>query len=374
MKHVKGYDTLRAFAVSFVIISHWGPHQFKSQLLTFFFTKIKPDGAFGVDLFFVLSGYLITKILLNARYEALVSERMQIIKSFYVRRMLRIFPVYFLLIFTVAFVFHDSYVKSNILYYITYTSNFLSFKASAWQGLSHTWSLAVEEQFYLIWPWIIVYSPKKYLFITILVAIGIGLVSSLLLYYMYGNFSNVLLLLCITAFGTGALYAYVQINPNYKKRVTTTFLFLLPVGIILFFIHQFGTQFILIRAINSLIAINLIIYVNKESYNQTTKFIFENKLLVKVGKISYGLYLYHYTLPLYYYQLIDYITHKTKINKNILKILTIPPPAYLIYLCLLFLVSILSYKYIEAVFLKLKRHFTYIPVKDNISILLVNDG
>eukprot|EP01136_Pigoraptor_vietnamica_P044419 Opistho-1_new@21151 len=159
LKYYEGLDVLRAFAVCFVIIAHWGPSKFRSEILTFIFQKIIPDGLFGVDLFFVLSGFLITSILLNAKDNA-NGNRMTIIKSFYIRRALRIFPIYYLLI-AIVYLLNDQSVKDHLIYYLSYTSNFLTFKLRDWGSISHTWSLAVEEQFYLIWPWIIIFIPKK---------------------------------------------------------------------------------------------------------------------------------------------------------------------------------------------------------------------
>jgi peptidoglycan/LPS O-acetylase OafA/YrhL len=359
MKYIKGLDTLRAFAVIIVIIFHWGPNQFKPGLFNFFYTKLKPDGSFGVDLFFVLSGYLITKILLNARESAPENEKLQIIKSFYMRRILRIFPIYFLLIFIVAYGLSEEFVKANIGYYLTYTSNFLDFNHRSWEGLYHTWSLAIEEQFYLFWPWIIIFSPKKYLPGIILSSIGIGIFSNLAIYYLYGKFFLVLLPPCLTAFGIGALLAYVQVNQKFEKIAIRTFQFALPLCIILFFFYQFGHQFILSRAVNSVISISLINYVTRERYNRVTAFIFNNRILSGIGKISYGLYLYHLLLPNYYLQLVQYLQTKITINGRLLIRLTVPPSSYLIYLSLLFLIAILSYNFIEIPFLKLKRYFNY---------------
>jgi peptidoglycan/LPS O-acetylase OafA/YrhL len=372
MKYVRGLDTIRAVAIAIVIIQHWGPHKFKYGFLTFFFSNVIPDGRFGVDLFFVLSGYLITKILLTAREQSLENERMKVIKNFYIRRALRIFPIYFLFVFILAYVFNEDYYKNNIWYFLTYTTNLLAF----WNGnnfIPHTWSLAVEEQFYIIWPWIIIYSPKKYLFSIILHSIFIGLISTLLFQYFYGQNSTFLLLPCITAFSIGALYAYIGKYPRFYKPVINTIKFSLPVCLILLFVHQLGNHLILIRAVNSVISVALIIYVSKQNYNQVTRRIFNNKLLINIGKISYGIYLYHMYLPVYYYVCIHFLQQKIYVNVPILKILTVPPPVYLIHLTLIALIASLSYKYIEMPFLKLKRYFSYTTDKkltvNNISLI-----
>jgi len=365
MKYIKGLDTLRAFAVFLVIITHWGPRTFKSPVITFIFTRLIPDGKFGVDLFFVLSGYLITKILLNARNEALPDERLRIIKSFYIRRALRIFPIYFLLILFVAFILNDQFVKEHILYFFTYTSNFLVFKLNYWTQISHTWSLAVEEQFYIIWPWLIIFSPRKYLLGLILTALAIGVLSTIILESQYGEFAAVLLLPCITAFSIGALYAYVQLNPRFKKTVTVTYLVLLPACLVLLFVFQMGNKIILIRLVNSIIAINAIIYVVKENYGLIAKAIFSNRFLVNIGKISYGVYLYHYILPGFYDSAVNFLIRTFHLNGKLSRFLTFPPWSYLFLYAILFLISYLSYRFIETAFLRLKKKFSYLTIKKN---------
>jgi peptidoglycan/LPS O-acetylase OafA/YrhL len=226
----------------------------------------------------------------------------------------------------------------------------------------------VEEQFYLVWPWIIIYSPKKHLLKIILTAIGIGIISNLVLDYRYGEWAHVLLLPCITAFAIGALWAYVQMYRRFEKTLITAALLLLPVCIILLYINHNGdNRLILIRFVNSVIAVNAIIYASREKYNRVSGYIFNNKLLVNIGKISYGVYLYHFILPVYYNAFINYLRPKIGLSDHMLKILTMPPSAYLIRLGFLFILSILSYRYIELVFLRLKRNFSYVPVKKEYS-------
>lgn len=360
MKYIKGLDALRAFAIFFVIITHWGPHTIRSsKALTFFLTRILPNGEFGVDLFFVLSGFLITSILIKAKAEATAGNRAGIIKSFYIRRALRIFPVYFALV-AIMYMLNDAYVKNNLLYFLTYTSNLLVFNTKAWLSFSHTWSLSVEEQFYLIWPWVIILSPKKHLFSICIACIFIGIISGIALQYLYGDFYYVLTLPCITAFAIGSLYACSQSNPKLSKKVSRIFLILLPVCIILFFFHQFDYKFSFMRAVNSVIAINVIIYVVKEKYNRVTAYILNNRLLISIGKISYGIYLYHYIVPGIYYRLIDHLNQSAHFGPYIYKVLKNPPSSYLIHLAIVLLIAYVSYYFFELKIIKLKTRFAYV--------------
>ena len=136
-------DGVRALAVGVVMGTHTDLPGFKR------------GGGFGVDVFFVLSGFLITTLLLEERAE---TGRISL-GSFYVRRALRLFPALLAVLAAVAFyayAFADPQLRDDLLaeaaYAITYTTNFgwLHGLNDAWLG--HTWSLALEEQFYLLWP------------------------------------------------------------------------------------------------------------------------------------------------------------------------------------------------------------------------------
>ncbi len=128
-------DGLRALAVLAVLVQHsWA-------------SGTARYGAYGVYLFFVLSGFLISRILLNARGEA------GSLRAFYIRRALRIFPIYYGVLL-VAFVLGEPQVRLTAPWLFTYTENFYHpFTGHfALSPVNHLWSLAVEEQFYLVWP------------------------------------------------------------------------------------------------------------------------------------------------------------------------------------------------------------------------------
>jgi peptidoglycan/LPS O-acetylase OafA/YrhL len=142
-------DGLRAVAVAAVAWSHWLPQwQFGVPL-----------GA-GVHLFFVLSGFLITRILLGLRD---APDRGAAIGRFYLRRVLRLFPAFFLVLGLAVWV-DVPLARATWPWHATYLSNLYIAGLGQWQGhLSHFWSLAVEEQFYLVWPWLIVVVPGRWL-------------------------------------------------------------------------------------------------------------------------------------------------------------------------------------------------------------------
>jgi len=133
-------DGLRCVAISFVLIEHFGGY-----LGTFV-----AGGYYGVDLFFVISGYLITAILLKAQHPSFAASY----RVFLGRRALRIFPAYYALLFLLLLLDFGP-VRESFPWLATYTFNY---PAALWETegrdnqLFYLWSLSVEEQFYLLWP------------------------------------------------------------------------------------------------------------------------------------------------------------------------------------------------------------------------------
>lgn len=143
-------DALRAFAALAVIYSH--ATSYPGHAL----------GAYGVTLFFVLSGFLITGILLGARKLRESGESLGLIlRQFYARRSLRIFPLYYFVLFVLVAVGYGP-ARQGLGWLATYLGDFyLPHRPES--AVSHFWSLAVEEQFYLLWPWAILLLPRAWL-------------------------------------------------------------------------------------------------------------------------------------------------------------------------------------------------------------------
>jgi len=142
-------DGLRAVSVAAVAYSHLLP-AWQGGL---------PFGA-GVHLFFVLSGFLITRILLALRA---APQRGAAVARFYARRVLRLFPAFYLVL-GLAWLTDVPLVRETWPWHAAYLSNVRIAAEARWLGhVSHFWSLAVEEQFYLVWPWLIVWSPRPWL-------------------------------------------------------------------------------------------------------------------------------------------------------------------------------------------------------------------
>ncbi|MFO1076473.1 MAG: acyltransferase [Planctomycetota bacterium] len=152
-RHLPALDGLRAIAVLLVLWTHVPPTitpGYPTWLL-WAHTILEP-GALGVEIFFVLSGFLITRILLAERRED------RPVRWFLLRRVLRIFPIYYLLIAILAVVRPGGYLA----WCATYTSNVLTITRPAEQfPLQHSWSLCVEEHFYLLWPLAVAFTSRR---------------------------------------------------------------------------------------------------------------------------------------------------------------------------------------------------------------------
>ncbi len=151
-------------AVMFVLFSHYSEQGILASL-----NSLVPWGHFGVRIFFVLSGFLITSILLDCREQIAIDglKRSRVIIQFYIRRVLRIFPLFYLTLL-ILFLFDVGNIKQVIIYHFFYLSNLsraLWVSVDSFQLIdassAHFWTLAVEEQFYLIWPALALFSSKR---------------------------------------------------------------------------------------------------------------------------------------------------------------------------------------------------------------------
>ncbi len=149
-------DGLRGIAILLVLAFHFTPATGPLHGLAYLFQA----GWSGVDLFFVLSGYLITGILVDS------AGRAHYYRNFFVRRGLRIFPLYYACLLLYAFLtfypgpirWHDYLHPGDSLWYLFYVGNFRAFIRNAWPGaamLTPLWSLQVEEQFYWTFPFVV---------------------------------------------------------------------------------------------------------------------------------------------------------------------------------------------------------------------------
>ncbi|MBN1611280.1 MAG: acyltransferase [Polyangiaceae bacterium] len=174
--HLPVLDGIRGIAILAVLLVHFGSSEMEPALRTgsWFeraYDKLASTGGCGVDLFFVLSGFLITRILLRAR------GKKNAWRNFYSRRVLRIFPLYYFAL-TLVFVLvpvvsqqaadTTAELRSHQIWLWTYANNYTPLLGmelqQSWLNLNHFWSLAVEEQFYLVWPFLVFWLPARRIF------------------------------------------------------------------------------------------------------------------------------------------------------------------------------------------------------------------
>jgi len=349
-------DGLRGVAILLVVFVH-----------NFWFVNYFMFGWLGVDLFFVLSGFLITDILLHTL------NNPSFLKNFYFRRILRIFPIYFLLLIICFLILPQlhflhleiDYYTSNQFWFWTYIQNWL-FIFKELKGdriLLHTWSLAVEEQFYLVWPIaiILIKKPKKLLAVATVVLIATGISRYVVWHMKIEDFAYVSLYtftridgLCIGCM----LSLLMRINPEFLKKYTAAIV-LLMAGI------NFGFYIINTQNANTLPYLAIAGYTTfavlfgllvHEVVTGDTKIInrlLDISILKFFGKISYGLYVFHWPINIV---LFEYL--KNKIVEILQVELTYAQAlSGIIVTVIAIIVSVLSFQYIEKPFLRLKNKF-----------------
>ncbi len=294
MQHIKSLDGIRFVAVTLVLAEHW-----LDGMLPF------GAGYLGVCMFFVLSGFLITNILLKAKLadDAQKKSHYQSLKLFYIRRTIRIFPIYYILIF-IAFFFGEPSIRKFFWWCISYTSNFFIASHQTWMGAAdHLWSLAVEEQFYLFFPFVVFFISIKNLPKTFLLFICISVLLRAF-FYMKGYAwmtSYVLMPTCLDAFGMGALMAYffkfnkASFESIFRNNILLIFSVLAYILVNLT-IHQFEVEkgivsVVFLRIFESILSVFVIgnAIVGQKFLNP----FLEHNWVVYIGKISYGVYIFH---------------------------------------------------------------------------------
>src|ERR1035441_8464452 len=162
-RHYPALDGLRGVAILAVFFYHFAGGQSSRNIFVQIWSGVAGIGWMGVDLFFVLSGFLITGILFDT------AHKQAKVRNFYARRSLRIFPLYYgvLLVFLLLTPVLPLHWRPGHLLYFFYLSNVMPILTPGLSSpgpkmvVGHLWSLAVEEQFYLIWPFIVWYVKDR---------------------------------------------------------------------------------------------------------------------------------------------------------------------------------------------------------------------
>jgi peptidoglycan/LPS O-acetylase OafA/YrhL len=294
MQYIKGFDALRGISVLMVLLTHLGIYHslpeipFVRERLWLLFS-----GSTGVQLFFTLSGFLITRLLLHEKSTTGTVR----LGRFFASRLLRLMPPLLLFYVTLSLLMVTGQLPpawEGLLFSIFYIYNFVP-PVSLSAELAHTWSLAVEEQFYLIWPFVIRFlSEKKRWFL-----IGLLLLLSVFMVYLIQRFPaekqvamNRWFLPAVCPVLIGSLSALLihsfeafakrvfagKTGPLFWALILFIFPLYTPVPAISFMFQSAGAAVLLVWIV----------------FNQPNGFVqaAEKGLLARLGKISYGIYVY----------------------------------------------------------------------------------
>lgn len=318
-------DGLRAIAVLVVIFFHFG-----------FFS----NGYLGVDVFFVISGYLITSIVYKESREGHFS-----VIDFYLRRIRRIIPLVVLTLTVALFigvivmlpddlenlaqsVVATNFFGNNILQLIT-TRDYWNI-VNEYKPLMHTWSLGVEEQFYFVYPilFLILGNRKKIRYILpVLVILSLSSLA-LFLFYFDVNAKFYLIQYRFWELSFGGIGGILAVDKNINGKYKFVFLLSLIGVMFLEAANEILTLFTVFATLGLLLLSN-----NKQ--DKLSSFILENKIMVFIGKISFSLYMWHQVvLAFYRYTLSDSITTTSTIVLSII----------------IFILSTISYYFVEQIF------------------------
>tara|TARA_Y100000816_G_scaffold200857_1_gene147552 strand:- start:327 stop:2222 length:1896 start_codon:yes stop_codon:yes gene_type:complete len=333
-------DGLRAISVFAVIFYHANFLVLDHELFQ--------GGFIGVDIFFVISGFLITSLILNEIYNDNFS-----ITDFYTRRIRRIIPVLFFVILScipIAYIFllPSSLVDffQSVLSTLIFSSNFYFHHTgliyggpdSSLKPLLHTWSLSVEEQFYVIFPLILILFRKflkNYIFHFFIIFFFIGFISTQIISTKFPLYNFYFINVRIWELLAGSIVAYLNINFIKYENKVTNYLPLLGLILILFSILFLRDEMSLpsIYSVPAVVGTCFIILFNN-SENFITK-VLSLKVFVFFGLISYSLYLWHFPLFAFYNYI--FFDDESFIAKIIIILLSI-------------ILSILSYFFLEKPF------------------------
>ena len=348
MKYKPEIDGLRALSIFFVIFYHAKISIDNSQILA--------GGLLGVDIFFVISGYLISLIILK---EYQINDNFNIL-NFYKRRIRRIIPVYlFIICISIPFAWYVllpndliDYSKS-VLYSLTFISNFYFYfdnfsydnNSSLLKPFLHTWSLSVEEQFYLIIPLLILILIKFKISFFIILLILFSMSLAIFLFNKDIAYNFYLLPSRAWQIIAGAIIAYSELNKKFNIKSYKIKNFLILVGILSIFIsgllyNKFPFNYPLL---NVLVVFGSSLIIKYSYHDNIIIKILSFRIFTFLGLISYSLYLWHF--PLFAFNRIT--------NEN--QLIT-----YIYIFPLLLILSIFTYYFIEQRFRDPKFKFKYI--------------
>jgi peptidoglycan/LPS O-acetylase OafA/YrhL len=340
--YLPSLNGIRGVAITLVLLSH-----LRLSAAGWYHTVF--NGDLGVNIFFVLSGFLITTLCLKEK--ALTGTLS--LKKFYLRRILRIFPVAYLYLLVVALL--NYWLNLNIPlfqflgagFYILNLSYFRSHDLKA--PIGHFWSLATEEQFYLIFPSILKSSFKAFFLSIIFIVAGLPLICTLQDFFtplntgLFYAFTHILIK--FQGIGVGCLFAIIYFKVEaFGRMISRGKLYFNLLSLFLIFCIPFNFFFTLKAVYLNLFVSILIAYIISSNITSQSDIIFKFlnlKPLLFVGILSYSIYIWH---PIF-------TVHQPWAGKFPYS------DSKLLNMLALALVAYLSYTFYEKRFLRLKQHF-----------------
>jgi peptidoglycan/LPS O-acetylase OafA/YrhL len=305
--YMRQLDALRFFAVMGVIIAHnW-------QLFPNTFVVGHVDlGNLGVKLFFVLSGFLITGILIGGRElgERNSGRRLFFMRQFYIRRFLRIFPLCYAVLIVLIIV-NAAQVREVWPWLFTYATNIYTWHYLAFPAtVPHFWTLAVEEQFYLVWPWVMLFLPRKWL-----MAFLVGLCCLAPAWRLWASFhysphdwdaAYAFTGGVVDFLAFGAILAITAHAVRSRKTLQRTLSYVvLPIGgalyVSMFWVSRSLNEHhapLALQSTGAALIFCWLIYSASRGFSGPFGRLLEWRPIVYLGKISYGIYIYHFLVPL----------------------------------------------------------------------------
>jgi peptidoglycan/LPS O-acetylase OafA/YrhL len=297
--YLRQLDGLRAVAVLMVLCAHWVPPE----------VPLLPGaGRLGVDLFFVLSGFLITSILLECRELVRGGRRsLRGALCFYGRRGLRILPLFYATLLA-GLVAGVPRVVETWPWHAAYLSNVYLALRGDWAGsVTHFWSLAVEEQFYLVWPWLVFWLPRRWLVPWLLCLAAAAPLFRLTGYLLGWSFVAIRVLTpsCLDTLGTGALLACLARRHGLGAlagdwRVRWMGRLGIPLVIAATLPSAWeprGFATTVLPGLGAALAFGWLVARAAAGGNGAFGRLLESRALVSLGRISYGVYVIHMFVP-----------------------------------------------------------------------------
>jgi peptidoglycan/LPS O-acetylase OafA/YrhL len=267
-------DGLRAFAVASVLAFHW-------------FTPSFALGEWGVTVFFVLSGYLITRniaALKSAGLPAAAAARV-----FFVRRTLRLFPAYYLTLLLGAFLFEE--VRRDWVWYVSYASNFLLELRRRPIAMTPAWSLAVEEQFYIVWFLLVMFVPGRRQPWLMALLIVVAPLSR----FMFDTWT---LWARWDALLVGAFLARLEdVGKALPLSRASVIVMALAVGVLSTTLSPQSSAYNAVAPLLIAAIATWIVWQARTGFSGLAGKILSSERVVYLGRISYGIYLYHMVTP-----------------------------------------------------------------------------